>query len=75
MPGILTKITKTIKDQQVPKKKQPWELMVVPFDKEPPRYVSKEERLTFKLFTVPSDPIFLNIELKSYAFNDGSPEE
>ena len=75
MPGILSKITKTIKDQQVPKKKQPWELMVVPFEKEAPRYVTKEEPLTFKLRTTPSDPNSIIYELKSYAYDDRSPEE
>ena len=46
MPGILSKLTKNIKDQ-IPKKKQPWDLMVVPFAKELPKYVGKEDCLTF----------------------------
>ena len=74
MPGILSKLTKTIKDQ-IPKRKQPWDLMVIPFEKEPPKYVSKEDRLTFKLRSTPSDVGSITYELKTYAFDDGSPEE
>jgi len=74
MPGILSKLTKKIKDQ-APKKKQPWELMVIPFQKEPPRYVKKEDRLTFKLLSTPSDPDSIQYEVKTYAFDDGLPEE
>ena len=44
MPGILSKTVKTIKDQ-IPKKKQAWDLMVIPFKKEPAKY----RTLWFKL--------------------------
>ena len=74
MPGILSTTLKTIKDQ-IPKKKQPWDLMVIPFAKEPPKYVSKEDRLTFKLRSTPNDADSITYEVKSYAFDDGSPEE
>ena len=74
MPGILSKFTKIIKDQ-IPKRKQPWDLMVIPFEKEAPKYVSKEDRLTFKLRSTPSDMGSITYELKTYAFDDGSPEE
>lgn len=75
MPGILSKITSKIKEQGAIKKKQPWELMVIPFAKEPPKIVSKEDRLSFKLLTTPSDPESITYDVKTYAFNDGSPEE
>ena len=74
MPGILSTTLKTIKDQ-IPKKKQPWDLMVIPFAKEPPKYVSKEDRLTFKLRSTPNDADSITYKVKSYAFDDGSPEE
>ena len=74
MPGLLSTLTKKINKDQV-KKKQPWELMVIPFQKEPPRYVSKEDRLSFKLLTTPSNSDSLTYELKTYAFDEGSPEE
>ena len=74
MPGILSKLTEKIKDQ-APKRKQPWELMVIPFKKEPPRYVSKEDRLTFKLLSTPSDSKLIQYEVKTYAFDNGLPEE
>lgn len=73
MPGIVSKLIDKLKEQ--PKKKQPWELMIVPFAKEPPRYVSKEYRLSFKLLTTPSDPDSITYEVKTYAFDDGLPEE
>ena len=46
MPGLLSKITDKIKEQAPDKaKKKPWELeMIIPFDKEPPREISKEDR-------------------------------
>ena len=74
MPGILSKFTKIIKDQ-IPKRKQPWDLMVIPFEKEAPKYVSKEDRLTFKLRSTPSNMGSITYKLKTYAFDDGSPEE
>ena len=75
MPGLLSKITNSIQEQASTKKKQPWELMVIPFAKEPPRIVSKENRMTFKLLSTPSDPKSITYECKTYAFDDGSPEE
>ena len=74
MPGIVSKLVDKVKDQ-APKKKQPWELMVIPFKKEPPRYVSKEDRLSFKLLSTPSDPDSITYEVKTYAYDDGLPEE
>ena len=75
MPGIPSTITSKIKEQGVIKKKQHWELMVIPFAKEPPKIVSKENRMTFKLLSTPSDPKSITYECKTYAFDDGSPEE
>ena len=47
MPGLLSKITDKIKEQAPKAKKKPWELeMIIPFEKEPPRVVSKEDRLS-----------------------------
>ena len=74
MLGIVSKLVDKVKEQ-APKKKQPWELMVIPFKKEPPRYVSKEDRLLFKLLSTPSDPDSITYEVKTYAFDDGLPEE
>ena len=74
MPGIVSKLVDKIKDQ-APKKKQPWELMVIPFQKEPPKYVSKEDQLSFKLLTTPSDPDSITYKVKTYAFDEGLPEE
>ena len=74
MPDIVSKLVDKVKEQ-APKKKQPWELMVIPFKKEPPRYVSKEDRLSFKLLSTPSDTDSITYEVKTYAFDDGLPEE
>ena len=74
MPGTFSKLVDKVKDQ-APKKKQPWELMVIPFKKEEPRYVSKEDRLSFKLLSTPSDPDSITYKVKTYAYNDGLPEE
>ncbi len=74
MPGILSKLTDKIKDQS-PKKKQPWELMVIPFVKSLPRYVSKEDRISLKLYSTPLDPNSISYEIKTYAFDNGLPEE
>ena len=74
MPGLLSTLQGKIQKNQS-KKKQPWELMIIPFEKEPPRYVSKEDRLSFKLLTTPSDPDSITYEVKTYAFDSGSPEE
>ena len=41
MPGIVSKLVDKVKEQ--PKKKNPWDLMIIPFKKEPLRYVSKED--------------------------------
>ena len=77
MPGILSKITDKIKEQAPDKaKKKTWELeMIIPFDKEPPREVSKEDRLSFKLRSTPTDANSTTYELKTYAFDCGSCEE
>ena len=64
MPGIVSKLVDKVKEQ-APKKKQPWELMVIPFKKEPPRYVSKEDRLSFKLLSTPSDPNSITYKVKT----------
>ena len=74
MPGILSKMTSTLREQ-VPKKKQPWDLMVIPFIKEEPEYVAKENRLTFKLRSTPTDSDSILYDVKSYAFDDGTPEQ
>ena len=74
MPGILSKLIDKIKEQ-APKKKQPWELMVIFIAKEPLRYVSKEDWLLFKLLSTPSDPDSITYEMKTYTFNEGLPEE
>ena len=74
MPGIVSKLVDKVTDQQS-KKKNPWDLMIIPFKKEPPRYVSKEDRLSFKLLTTPSDPDSITYKVKTYAFDDGLPEE
>ena len=73
MPGIVSKLLDKV--QEKPQKKNPWELMIIPFKKEPPRYVSKEDRLSFKLYSTPSDPDSITYEMKTYAFDDGLPEE
>ena len=76
MPGTLSKIVDKIKEQAPKAKKKPWELeMIIPFDKEPPREVSKEDRLTFKLRSTPTDANSTTYELKTYAFECGSCEE
>ena len=77
MPEILSKITDKIKAQAPDKaKKKPWELeMIIPFDKEPPREISKEDRLSFKLRLTPTDANSTTYELKMYAFDCGSCEE
>ena len=77
MPGLLSKITDKIKEQAPDKaKKKPWELeMIIPFEKEPPKDVSKEDRLTFKLRSTPTDANSTTYELKTYAFDCGSCEE
>ena len=74
MPGILSKLTEKIKEQ-IPKKKQPWELMVILFAKEAPRFVSKEDQLLFKLRSTPLDTDSITYKVKTYAFDDGHPEE
>ena len=53
MPGVLSTLAQQISDQAIPKKKAPWETMVIPFEKMEPRVVSKEDRLSFKLFSNP----------------------
>ena len=75
MPGLLSTLQGKLRKQDQPKRKQPWELMVIPFQKEPPRYVSKDDRLSFKLLTTPTDPDSITYEVKTYAFDSGSPEE
>ena len=75
MPGSISTLAGKVKKQEQSKKKQPWELMIIPFQKEAPRYVSKEDRLLFKLLTTPSDPDSITYEVKTYAFYSGSPEE
>ena len=74
MPGVLSKIMSTIKDK-IPKKKQPWDLMVIPFDKEPPRYVSKEDCLSFKLRSTPANAESSTYKIKTYTCDNGTPEE
>ena len=74
MPGIVSKLVDKLREQE-PKKKQPWELMIILFKKEPTRYVSKEDRLSFKLLSTPLNPDSITFEVKTYAFNDGLPEE
>ena len=69
MPGILSTMTRTIRDQ-IPKKQQPWDLMIIPFAKDPPKYVSKDNRLSFKLLSTPSNPNSITFELKSYTIVD-----
>ena len=49
--------------------------MIIPFEKEPPRHVSKEDCLSFKLLTTPSDPDLITYEVKMYAFDSGSPKK
>ena len=77
MPGVLSKITDKIRAQAPDKaKKKPWELeMIIPFEKEPPRVVSKEDRLSFKLRSTPTDADSTTYELKTYAFDSGGCEE
>ena len=75
MPGVLSTLTKTIQDQAVPRKKAPWETMVIPFEKMKPRWVSKEDRLAFKLLSNPGKKDSSTYEVKTYAFDEGPPEE
>ena len=77
MPGLLSKFTDKIKEQAPAKaKKKPWELeMIIPFEKEPPKVVSKEDRLSFKLRSTPTDADSRTYKLKTYAFDSGSCEE
>ena len=67
-------MVQTIRDQ-IPRKKQPWDLMVIPFAKEAPRQVSKDERLSFKIYSTPTDPTSITFELQTYTFGEGSNEE
>ena len=75
MPGVLSTLTKTIQDQAIPKKKAPWETMVIPFEKPKPRFVSKEDRLSFKLLSNPGKKDSSTYKVKTYAFDEGPPEE
>ena len=77
MPGLLSKITEKIKAQAPDKaNKKPWEIdMIIPFDKDPPKVVSKEDRLSFKLRSTPIDADSTTYKLKTYAFDSGSCEE
>ena len=48
---------------------------MIPFIKELEKYVSKEDFLTFKLRFTPNDADSITYKLKSYIFDNGSPEE
>ena len=54
-------------------KKMPWDLMVIPFIKEPLKVVSKDDRLSMKLRSTPNDVQSITYELKTYTIDDGSP--
>ena len=75
MPGILSKLTSSIKEQVPRKRKQPWELMVILFLKELPKYVSKDDCLSFKMCSTPNNAESITYKIKTYAFDDGLPEE
>ena len=49
--------------------------MIIPFDKDPPKVVSKEDRLSFKLRSTPTDADSTMYKLKTHAFDSGSCEE
>ena len=49
--------------------------MVILFIKESPKYVSKDERLTIQMRSTPNDVESIKYEIKTYAFDDGLPEE
>ena len=73
MPEVLSTLNKTIRDQ-IPRKKMPRDLMVIPFVKEQPKVVSKDDRLSMKLRSTPNDVQSITYELKTFAFDEGSPE-
>ena len=75
MPGVLSTLTSVIKDQQVPRKKAPWETMVIPFEKLRPKLMGKEDRLSFKLRSNPKQKDSITYEIQTYAFDEGPPEE
>jgi len=77
MPGLLSKITDMIKAQAHNKaKKKPWDIdMIILFDKDRPKVVSKEDRLSFKLRSTPTDADSTTYKLKTYAFDSSSCEE
>ena len=75
MSRLISTLSKKVSDKDQVRKKQPWELMVIPLKKEPPRFISKEDRQLFKLLSTPSNPDSLTYEVKTYAFDEGSPEE
>ena len=43
MSGVLSKTLSKIEAQRIPKKQMPWDLMVIPFNKEKAKIVSKED--------------------------------
>ena len=73
--SVLSKTLSKIEAQRIPKKQMPWDLMVIPFEKEKPRVVSKEDRISFKLYSTPGDTNSITYEIKTYQFDTGSPEE
>ena len=75
MPGVLSTLTSTIAEQAIPRKKAPWESMVIPFEKPAPKVVSKENRLSFKVRSNPDQKDSLQYEVITYASGDGPPEE
>ena len=62
--GLLSKLTTSIKEQ-VPRKKKQWELMVIPFVKELPKYVSKDEHLTIQMRSKPNDVESIKYKIKT----------
>ena len=77
MQGVLSKITDQIRAQTPNQpKKIPWELgIIIPFEKDSPKVVSKEDRLSFKLHSsklatpTPSTTLFKN-KVKYIYYND-----
>ena len=75
MPGVLSRLTAAIAENEAARKKAPWETMVIPFEKPKPRVVIKEDRLSFKLCLNPKQKDSITYEVKTYAFDEGLPEE
>ena len=64
----------TILDEQIAKKKEPWKLIIIPFQKWHPGF-SKEDCLTLKLHSNPKRADLVTYELKTYGYDKGMSKE